>query len=50
MVRLGHDLEKTLRTIGLSTIILFLPQTFSVTASMDNLTSLKLVNFFFTPF
>lgn len=49
-VRLGHDFEKTFNTIGLSTMLLFLPQTWSVTVSMAYLTWLKLVNFFLTPF
>ena len=50
MVRLGQDFEKILRMMGLSTIYLFLPQTWSVTWSMPALTSLKFVNFFFAPF
>ena len=50
MVRFGHDLEKILRMMGLSTIYLFLPQTWSVTWSMPARTSLKLLNLFFTPF
>ena len=49
-VRLGHDFEKTFSTMGLSTMILFLPHTWSVTVSIACLTSLKFVNFFLTPF
>ena len=49
-VRLGQDFEKTLRTMGLSTIDLFLPHTWSVTVSIEVLTSLKFVNFFLPPF
>ena len=49
MVRLGQVGEKMLRTMGISLMTFSEPHSLSVTYSIDFLTSLKLVNFFFFP-
>jgi hypothetical protein len=49
MVRLGQELEKIFKIMGISLIIFFDPQTLSVTSSIVFLTSAKLVNLFFFP-